>query len=354
MKKIVDRAFCTSSWLMFRTIVDRSRCFAEGITEYHMEPPEKRTAVRDSWELEEVLRGNMAAATADRKTALALSGGIDSAILAKMMPRGSLAYTFKCVVPGVEVVDESPMATRFAKECGLEHRVVEVRWEDMERLYPPLMRHKGAPCHSIEIQIFKAAMQALGDGAREIVFGESADIVYGGMSGLLSKDWTFGEFVDRYSYVLPYKVLRNAMMITQPYEEWTQNGYTDVHGFLNKTMYEEAINSYANACSTAGIVLHMPYSKTVLGVPLDIARIRRGENKYLVREVFARLYPGWEVPAKIPMPRPLNEWFKDWCGPQRTEFWPRCTDSMTGDQKWYVYALERFLEMLDERERKHG
>lgn len=350
MGKTADKKFCMSSWLMFRTIVDADKCFAEGIKEFHLSPPSTRTAVRDSRELEAALRREMEVATAGGKTVLALSGGIDSAILAKMMPRGSLAYTFKCVVPGMEVLDETPMAARYAKECGLKHRIVEVYWEDMENLGPILMRHKGTPCHSIEIQICKAAMKALDDGARGIVFGESADIVYGGMSGLLAKDWTIGEFIDRYSYVLPYKALRNPVLVTQPYEEWTRDGYTDVHAFLNKTMYEEAINSYANACATAGITLHMPYSKTLLGVPLDVARVRRGENKYLVREIFERLYPGWGVPDKIPMPRPLNEWFKTWKGPRRVEFWPHCTDAMSGDQKWYVFALERFLEMLDNHE----
>lgn len=350
MEKTVDRNFCASSWLMFRTTVDRSRCFAENIKEYHMAPPEGRWKVHNSLELEVALRRGMTEATAGGKTALALSGGIDSAILAKMMPRGSLAYTFKCVVPGVDVVDETPMAARYAEECGLKHRIVEVYWKDMERLGPVLMRHKGAPCHSIEIQICKAAMEALGDGAKKIVFGESADIVYGGMSGLLSKDWTIGEFIDRYSYVLPYKVLRAPLLITRPYEEWTRDGHIDVHAFLNKTMYEEAINSYANACATAGIELHMPFSKTRLDVPLDYARVRRGENKYLIREIFERLYPGWNVPDKIPMPRPLTEWLKAWEGPRRSEFWPHCTDVMTGDQKWYVFALERFLVMLDNHE----
>ena len=350
MGKTVDREFCASSWLMFRTIVDKGRCFAKDIQAYHMTPPKERSRVHDSLELEEALRRGMAKATEDGKTALALSGGIDSAILAKMMPRGSLAYTFKCVVPGVEVADETPMAARYAEECGLEHRIVEVYWEDMEQLAPILMRHKGAPCHSIEVQIYKAAGQALLDGCSAVVFGESADIVYGGMSNLLSKDWTIGEFIDRYSYVMPYKALRNPLLISGPYERWTKDGYTDVHAFLNATMYEEAINSYANACATAGIVLHMPYSKTVLGVPLDYARIRRGENKYLVREVFERLYPGWRTPDKIPMPRPLNEWLKNWEGPRRSEFWPHCTDAMTGDQKWYVFALERFFEMLDNHE----
>ena len=346
-ERIVDKGYCMSSWLMFRTVVDRSRCFVDGIKDYHVFPPKDRRAVSNSEELEAALREEMARTTAGGRTALALSGGIDSAILAKMMPKGSVAYTFKCVVPGVEVTDETEQAAKYAAECGLEHRVVEVYWEDMERLAPVLMRHKGAPCHSIEVQIYKASCKALEEGMEEIVFGESADIVYGGMSGLMSKDWTFGEFVDRYSYVLPYKVLREAQMITEPYEKWTRNGYTDAHAFLNETMYEEAINSYSDACATAGIRLHMPYSKTVLGVPIDYERIRRGENKYLVREIFERLYPGWEMPVKTPMPRPLNEWMKGWEGPQRDEFWPHCTDVMTGDQKWYVYVLERFLNMID-------
>lgn len=347
MSKIVDKEYCMSSWLMFRTVVDRDKCFAEGMKDYHIFPPQDRCSVANSMELESALRKEMTAATAGGRTALALSGGIDSAILAKMMPRGSVAYTFKCVVPGIEVVDESAQAARYAEECGLEHRIVEVYWEDMERLAPVLMRHKGSPCHSIEVQICKASQKALKDGFDEIVFGESADIVYGGMSGLMSKDWTFGEFVDRYSYVLPYKVLKNPQLITSPYAKWTRDGYTDAHAFLNDTMYEEAINSYSDACATAGIKLHMPYSKTVMGVPLDYARVRKGENKYLVREIFERLYPGWEMPVKIPMPRPLNEWMRDWNGPQRAEFWPHCTDGMTGDQKWYVYALERFLNMID-------
>lgn len=350
MKKIADKEFCMSSWLMFRTIVDNTKCFVDGIKDFHVLPPKDRCSVIDSFELEAALRKEMSAATKGGRTAIALSGGIDSAILAKMMPSGSVAYTFKCIVPGVDVTDETAQAARYAAECGLEHRIVEVYWEDMVQLAPILMKHKGSPCHSIEIQIYKASLKAIEDGFTEIVFGESADIVYGGMSGLMSKDWTFGEFVDRYSYVLPYKVLRHPLMISYPYERWTTDGYTDAHKFLNATMYEEAINSYEDACATAGIKLYMPYSKTILGAPIDYERIRRGENKYLVREIFERLYPGWELPTKTPMPRPLNEWMKNWSGPQRDEFWPHCSDIMNGDQKWYIYALETFLNMIDNGE----
>ena len=335
---------------MFRTVVDRTKCFTDGIQEFHVYPPDNREKIHDSVELEEALRKEVNNAVKNGKTALALSGGIDSAILAKMMPAGCTAYTFKCIVPGVEVIDESPMAAKYAKECGLEHRIIEVYWDDMINMAPILMRHKGAPCHSIEVQIYKASLQAKKDGFNNIIFGESADIVYGGMSSLLSKNWLIGEFVDRYSYVLPYKVLKNFRLITEPYSKCEKDGYVDVHKFLNRTMYEEAINSYEDACATAGINLYMPYSRTVLDTELDYSRIRSGENKYLIREIFSRLYPDWTIPVKTPMPRPLNEWMKDWRGPVRDEFWPNCTSDMDGDQRWYVYALELFLNMLDNHE----
>ena len=122
----------------------------------------------------------------------------------------------------------------------------------------------------------------------------------------------------------------------------------DVHQFDNGPFIKEAINSYYNACETAGIEHFLPYSYTVLDEPLDLARIRKGENKYIIREVFAKLYPGFEAPPKTPMPRPMNEWFKDWQGPTRPEFWPHCVDPMNGDQRWLVWCLEQYLNLIDQ------
>lgn len=346
---IADKRYCMSSFLMFRTIADETKCFKEGITPQLLKGwnTSDRKAMHDSCQLEEYLRARVERVAAGNKMALALSGGIDSAILAKFMPKGSVAYTFKCIVPGIDVVDETLMAAEYAKECGLEHRVVEVYWEDFEKYAPLLMEHKGMPIHSIEVQIYKAAMQAKADGMEGLVFGESSDVQYGGMDGLLSKDWLIGEFIDRYSYVMPYKVLKDCEMILEPYSHYTVDGYMDSHKFVSEFFYREGLNSYIHALNTAGIMGLYPYAETYLAEPLDYGRIRSGENKYLVREVFRRLYPEFAIPKKTPMPRPMNEWFQDWEGPTRSEFWPHCTDHMTGDQKWLVWCLDKFLDMLD-------
>ena len=122
----------------------------------------------------------------------------------------------------------------------------------------------------------------------------------------------------------------------------------DVPAFLTYFESEPSLNFYYDACDLAGIELYAPYSGTVMGVPLDLERVRNGENKYIVREVFSKLYPEFNIPAKVPMPRPMNEWFRDWKGPVREEFVPDCIEGLTGDQKWLVWVLEQYLNLLDE------
>ena len=344
-----DLSYCASSFLQYRCIVDRSKTFRYDIVPRFCDTSQADDLlVNNSNDLERHLKTQCERLPGGGRTAIALSGGIDSAILAKFVPKGTIAYTFKCIVPGVDVVDESIMAAKYAQQCGLEHRIVEVYWEDFERYAPILMKHKGAPIHSIEVQIYKAALEAKSAGAEVFVFGESADVKYGGLSSLLSRDWLFGEFVDRYSYVLPYRVIKDSKLVLRPIKEFTMaSGMVDTFGFVNRFFFLESMGSYTNACGLAGINFIAPYAHTRLNVPLDINRIRGGDGKYFVREVFKRNYPNISIPPKTPMPRPMNEWLSNWQGPNREEFWPNCTKVMTGDQKWLVWALEKFLDVLD-------
>ena len=51
---------------------------------------------------------------------------------------------------------------------------------------------------------------------------------------------------------------------------------------------------------------------------------------------------------KTPMPRPMSQWLANWEGPKREEFIPNSIRDLTGDQKWLVYVLEWFLNLLEE------
>ena len=346
----IDRKYCMSSFLMYRAIVDENKCFTKQYIPKHFKLDFPRTPIANSLELEKTIKRLINEWTKDGKAALALSGGIDSAVLAKFMPKGSKVYTFQCIVPGKEVTNEVPQATKYVKECGLKHEVVRIYWEDMEKYAPVLMKNKGAPIHSIEVQIYKAALKAKKDGYEKLIFGETSDINYGGLDLFFFDDWTVGNWLERYCYVMPYLALKDYEVINEPMKLYEKDGIINVHEFLRNFTLKTSMGSYMNACECAGIKFKSPYLMTYLSEPLDCERIRKGESKYLVREIFQRLYPDMKVPVKISMPRPMNEWFSDWNGPSRNEFWTNCTRNMNGDQKWLIWALEKFLNICDENE----
>lgn len=346
---MVDLTYAMSSFLQFRTIYDQNISFGEKIglpRRMDASFAAHRKPVQTADQLYEYLKSFMEEKMAKGNAALALSGGIDSAICAKFMPKDSVAYTFQCVVPGKQVVDEVPKARQFCEINGLEQRVVKIYWEDYEKLSTELFHYIHAPFHSIDVQIYKAALQAKKDGFDTLIFGQGADLVYGGMDKLLSRDWTIGEFIERYSHVMPYKALKKSVLITEPYEKYEKNGYIQVHDFLDDHLFWEDIHSYYNACGAAGVTFEGAYLD-MIHKPLDLFRVRSGDSKYLVREVFKRLYPGIEMAVKTPMPRPMDEWLENWNGPERPEFWKNCHRSMTGDQKYYVWILEKFLKEME-------
>ena len=82
---------------------------------------------------------------------------------------------------------------------------------------------------------------------------------------------------------------------------------------------------------------------------LDLARIRGGESKYLIRELFEMRYPDIPILDKLPMPRLVDAYFAEWKGPTQLEF--RTDIDMSqykGNQKWLMWCLVQFLNMVDE------
>ena len=140
-----DKRYCMSSFLMFRTVADGTKSFDGKSAPNLWEDVRPRKGIHDSRELEEYLRNRVLETCGKKRAALALSGGMDSAILAKFMPEGSVCYTFRCIVPGMQVTDETAAAARYAESCGLKHRIVPIYWEDFEAYAPVLMAHKHAP-----------------------------------------------------------------------------------------------------------------------------------------------------------------------------------------------------------------
>lgn len=342
---MLNKDFCCSSFLAFRYIEKENVDFFRGLHHRNYELPNKKELVPigNEYDLDNELKRIFSSLT-DKKLGILISGGMDSACLATYMPKGSDAYTFR-FLNGQYDSDELHRAKIFAKECELNLHYVDIDFNIVKKCLKPVMDYKNAPVHSIEPQLYKAALQAKEDGVEMLVVGDAADYVFYGMDGLLSKDWNFDEFYKRVIYIEPSEVLVNPKDIKYLFERYRKdNNMVDFLGFYDKSITEESYGSYYNAFSAANMPYVDPYEKMILKEPVDLSRIRNGDSKYYVRSLFKMKYPSIPLPEKHPMPRPVDEYFKNWKGPTRKEFKKDLDMSKySGNQKWLLWCLEQFL-----------
>lgn len=346
---MVNKNYCMSSYLAFRYIYRDDMEFYEKGTHYNIKPLEnsKRVLVKTADDIDTEI-GKQMKSFQNKKKGILLSGGMDSAIVASYL-KGAEAYTFR-FLGGDFQKQELERAEYYAEYYGLHLHYVDISWETVERYLEPVMRTRCAPVHSIEPQILQAAMQAKADGVEVMFTGASSDLIFGGMDGLLAKDWKFEEFIDRYTFTKPEDVLKEPMSMNNLFEKYRKDeNEIDFQNFLQDVSLSELLSSYINAFSVAEMPYYDPYAKLKMADELDLCKIRHGESKYLIRELMAKKYPEIPIPDKIPMPRPVDIYFSDWQGPKRPEFKEDLDMSkFTGNQKWQLYCLEQFLNMLDE------
>ena len=283
------------------------------------------------------------------KIAILLSGGMDSASLATYLKPGSNAYTFTSSLSDVYDIDRK-RAEEYCKRLGLKLNYIDISFDDYKLYSPLLMKKKGAPLHSIEPQIYKAVSASRANGDEIIMTGIGADGPFGGLDKILSKDWGFDEFANDYIFLDPQLVLTSPVDVMELFEKYRlPNNKIDYQKFAGEVFYTESSGSYDNVFDSISTPTHYaPYTKLIMAEPLDLARIRNGESKYLIRELFSRRYPGLEAPNKVPMPRPVDKIFADWSGPTRPEFRQDIPmDKLTGNQKWQLWCAEQFLNLFD-------
>jgi asparagine synthetase B (glutamine-hydrolysing) len=341
-----DYEFCISSYLAFRYVAKPGIGWAEGVVPRFPDVEEQgRVHVKTPSEVLEELRGIASESLSADDCGVLLSAGMDSAIIAALMPPGTRSYTIRFVAEGA--VDESPAAEAVASRLGLRHTVVDVTWRDYLDSMDSLMKQKKAPLHPAEVGLYRAACVARQDGVRILAVGNGADSTFGGMDKLLSRDWTFDEFVERYTFLEPARAAKTPVSVVDVYEPYRTRTGARVPDFLKVVHGLGIVQMFENAIQAGGCSLVAPFEELVLDAPLDLQRIRGGEPKYILNSIFRSLFPGVEVPAKIPFARPVAQWLADWKGPTRGEFLDDLSmDDFTGEQKWQLYCLERFLSLL--------
>lgn len=344
---MIDKDFCMSSYLVFRYVIDDEYDFFESTKHqvYKLIPENDRILVYDENDVDSEIKKQISLLK-NKKVGILLSGGMDSACLASYIP-GSDAYTFR-FMEGEFQKEELKRAELFAEKYCLKLHYVDISWDTVKNNLEFLMKVKGAPVHSIEPQVYEAAKQAKNDGIDLMVIGDAADYVFAGMDGLHAKDWEFDEFVERYTYLNPKEILLNPVDMNEAFEKYRVEDKIDYIGLMHEYADIESYASYANAFDAAKMNYIDPYEILKMGNPLDIYRIRNGESKYLIRSLFKLKYPDIPVPNKNPMPRPVDIYFENWEGPKRKEFRDDINiNKYTGNQKWQMYCLEKFLDMYE-------
>ena len=342
---MTDKNYCMSSYLAFRYIEDEDKDFCDGLHHSNIKPlpDEERILVKTPEDIDREIKKQLEQFK-DKKKGILLSGGMDSAIVASYLS-GSDAYTFR-FLGGEFQKEELARAEYYAKYYGLKLHYVDISRETVDSYTDAVMKAKCAPVHSIEPQILQAALQAKEDGIEIMFVGESSDLVFGGMDGLLAKDWTFDEFMERYIFVKPENVLVEPVSMQYLFERYRKGNEIDFLTFMDDVFSIESSSSYMNAFAVAEMPYYDPYAKLKMADELDLYRVRHGEPKYLIRSLMAKKYPEIPVPDKNPMPRPVDEYFKNWEGPKRPEFRKDIDMSrLTGNQKWLLWCLERFLNL---------
>lgn len=347
---MIDKNFCLSSYMAYRYTYKDGVDYAEGLHHRNFEPipDDQKIAVKTARDIDEKIQRDFDRLYEKHKSiGILLSGGMDSAVLASYMRPGSHAYTF--ISKQSQVFDaDIKRSKEYSEKYGLNRVLIDITFDDYKMYTPIVMEQKCGPVHSIEPQIYKAAKQAQADGVELMIIGDGADYVFGGMDQLLGKDWKYDEFVKRYIALDPELVLTNPVSVYEPFEKYRlgEDGI-DFLGFMDDLCTNESYSSYFNAFNASGLPYFDPYENLIMVEPKDLQRIRNGESKYLIRDLYRMKYPEREVPTKIPMPRPVDMIFKDWEGPKRSEFRKGIPMSqLSGNQKWQLWCAELFLNRV--------
>lgn len=345
--KIVDKEYCMSSFLTFRYIYDENIIFDRKYPhkKFKFIDDKEKDICDTAKDIDKSIRKSLSKLDLSN-VGILLSGGMDSAILASYMPAGTKAYTARCVAPNA--IDETARAAQYCRKYNLEHIIVDVSWNDYVNYMDGLMLQDGCPVFANEPQVYSLVRRMKRDGLNTVIFGDNADLVFGGYDKLLSKDWSYNEWIKRYTFLEPEVILNDSLSMDNVYRKFSLNGHEiDYIKFMDEILASSSSAAYINAFEYAEMQYLDPYAYMKMSHPYDLQRIRAGESKYLIRELFRIKYPDIPVPEKIAMARAMDQWLKDWQGPVRSEFKENCIEGLTGEQKFLVYSLERFLNLIE-------
>ncbi|MBO7718004.1 hypothetical protein J6S37_00715 [Candidatus Saccharibacteria bacterium] len=159
---MINKDFCLSSYIAYRYIYKDDFDFYKGMHHELLQPipTKKRIKVTTSNDIDHEIQKQFDQLYQKySRIGILLSGGQDSAILASYLKPGSNAYTFSTKLSDV-YNDDIERAKKYCNKYHLCHHLIDINFDDYKKYTPIVMKKKCAPVHSIEPQIYKAAVMA--------------------------------------------------------------------------------------------------------------------------------------------------------------------------------------------------
>lgn len=274
------------------------------------------------------------------KVGLLLSSGMDSAILAKFLPPGSIAYTFDYGTQR-EDLSEFHGASFFVKD-GVTHKRIEITKERFYWALDEVIRLKQMPAVPHEAAIYLACLEAKKDGVDHLATGVGADGRFGGFSHFY-KDRTVAGFKENLhkQFVSPQKALVDPVNVDWVFEKYMEAGKINVQRFLLEVGTEGTAVTDVIRCS--GLDAVNPYTE------LRYAKVLAdgSQAKGFIKSAFDRVYPGQKPNKKYALPVPYGAWIEGYT-PSRPEFRKVTLKQFGGKRFHQVYSLERYMDLKSE------
>lgn len=342
---------------------------------------------------EELLMRSIEKLTKGKKTAIPLSGGVDSSLLVafckKIYPNKKI-YTYSA---GFYGDDEFEYSRLVAKKFGTLHKEKILSKEDYigkNSLLRPLIKQKAEPLHPNEIALAEVEKIAKEDGCEIALCGEGGDDIFGGYGQNLRMylnykgDQPFFKFfLDNYRYftledrkkIVKEKYLLDDFELLNLYlnqEEMPEDIENKVFYFIQKVHTPGLIIRGANAMRFNDLKLGFPYIDVELvdfvnslpfGYKLhwksrkhekearsmyfrDISE-RMDVTKYILKKIAEKYLPHRIIyRKKYAFPVPFKKWFdnlKEWPLDQEI-FKTNDISQFNGWKKFMIINLDTFIK----------
>lgn len=139
--------------------------------------------ISDDWLdlLEELFQSSVAARMiADVDVCLAMSGGIDSSLVAHAMARSQSGMNAYTVAFDDERLDESLLAASYGRFLGIEHNILHVKRDELLRVAYDLPKIFSEPFADSSILPTCLLFNAIPDDKKVVITGDGGDEIFGG------------------------------------------------------------------------------------------------------------------------------------------------------------------------------